>query len=579
MRSPMPGGRSSSAGAVLAFGAFLLLVGVLYLSVSLSARSPEISELSARTAAPGEVLSIKGRHFGDERGSGRVRIAGRHPATSSYISWSDTEIRLRVPEDVRSGLVYVETDQGESGGRLFTNRLHLPEQTEGLVERPGVPRIETVSPSDAAVGETITIRGTNFGNRRGNSVVLFLPGTLEQPIDRAALTLAALDRDPVLAEWGDAATPSVKLGEYQRWENRSLTVTVPDGARSGTLAVATDRGLSNPITFTVLQPAGGKRYHDRRSFALRQELVIEHITTNPRGFGTELNTLQIWLPYLPQTPEQRNHQTLRRNAAPLFRSPEGFEQFEFRNLGPRDRIELVHVQMIERYAVESRIAAGSVPSSYPGGSELVRRYTAADPFVPSDDDTLRRRAAGAVGNQRNPYRKAEQLFALVRNVLAPDEAGNDWNAREAYERGAGDAFDYAALYTALLRAVNVPARIVSGYLVAPDLNGITHHWVEFYLPSIGWIPADPALGDDLHAETFTERAAGVDNPGTYYFGNIDSRRVAFSTGMVPIPSLHPDAREREPSYRYSLQSRYEELSGSLSGYTSRWKPVRFLGEY
>ncbi len=571
--------RPSPTGAVLAFGAFLVLVGVLYVSVSLTGRPPEITDLSSRTASPGEILIIEGRHFGEERSSSRVRIAGRYPAASSYVSWSDTEIQLRIPEDVRSGLVYVRTDQGESSGRLFTNPRHLPEQREETAGSPGVPRVDSVSPDQVTVGEPLTISGKSFGRRRGSGMVLFFAGTLEPPARFPPVTLAALDRRPITRELRDAVAPSVKLGEYQRWENRSITVTVPDGAQSGTLVVVTDRGVSNPIAVTVARPAGEKRYYDKRSFALRQELVVEHITTNPGRFETGSNELHLWKPALPESPSQRNPQTLRRNKLPLFSSPEGFDQFKFRDLGPRDRIELSHVQLIDRYAVHSSISAGSVPSSYDTGSQLVRRYTASNRYVPSDSESLRGRAARAVGNQRNPYRKAEQLFSLVRSVLSPDEEGNDWDVLRAYERGAGDAFDYAALYVAFLRASDVPARVVSGYLVPPDLAGIRHHWVEFYLPTVGWVPADPALADGMHAETFTATAVESDDPGSYYFGNLDSRRVAFSKGLIEVPSLSPDGRTREPRYRYSLQSRYEELSGNISGYNSRWKPVRFLGEY
>lgn len=579
MRNPFPLGRRSGAGAVLAFAAFLALVGVLYLSVSLTARNPEITELQSPTAEPGEVLTIRGRHFGEARGSGRVRIAGRYPVTNAYISWSDDEIRLRLPEDVRSGLVYVETEQGESEGRLFTNRLQLPRHADETVDRPGRPRISEVSPSEAAVGETVTISGMNFGHRRAAGTVLFLPGTVQPPSDDPPITLAALDRNPLTRRLRNVATPAIKLGEYQSWDNRSITVTVPDGANSGTLVVVTDRGGSNPVAFDVSRPVGEKRFYDKRSFAFREELIVEHITTNPHALESERNALHLWLPAPNDSPVQRNRQTLRRNAEPLFRSPEGFEQFEYRNLGPRDRIELKHVQIVERYAVETSISAGSVPNSYNTASQLLRRYTAADRYVPADDDEIQSRAARSVGNQRNPYRKAEQLFGLVRALLSPEREGNGWDARAAYDRGAGDAFDYAALYTALLRAVDVPARVVSGYLVPPDLEAVTHHWVEFYLPSFGWVPADPALADGMHAEAFTELVIEAEDPAGYYFGNLDSRRVAFSNGVVRIPSLQPDAREGEPRYRYALLTRYEQLSGNLSGYTSRWKPVRFLGEY
>lgn len=63
---------------------------------------------------------------------------------------------------------------------------------------------------------------------------------------------------------------------------------------------------------------------------------------------------------------------------------------------------------------------------------------------------------------------------------------------ETMQRGGGVCRDLAALYVSLLRAADVPARVVSGYL-AGGVNGF-HAWVEFYGgeghgPS-PWVPVD-----------------------------------------------------------------------------------------
>ena len=52
--------------------------------------------------------------------------------------------------------------------------------------------------------------------------------------------------------------------------------------------------------------------------------------------------------------------------------------------------------------------------------------------------------------------------------------------------------DQAHLCLAMLRALGIPARYVSGLLTRQP--GETHAWVEFLHPNLGWLPADPTRG-------------------------------------------------------------------------------------
>lgn len=52
--------------------------------------------------------------------------------------------------------------------------------------------------------------------------------------------------------------------------------------------------------------------------------------------------------------------------------------------------------------------------------------------------------------------------------------------------------DQAHLCLAMLRALGIPARYVSGLLTRQP--GETHAWVEFLHPHLGWLPADPTRG-------------------------------------------------------------------------------------
>ena len=62
------------------------------------------------------------------------------------------------------------------------------------------------------------------------------------------------------------------------------------------------------------------------------------------------------------------------------------------------------------------------------------------------------------------------------------EAGYLPTIDETLHSGTGICFDYAALMTAMLRARDIPCRLVSGYA------GTVHHaWIDVYIKNRGWV--------------------------------------------------------------------------------------------
>jgi hypothetical protein len=95
---------------------------------------PVVKTMSAVSAYPGELITLGGVNFGAMRGESAVLFA--HPYSKSteiqveyrtpsirdydYEYWSDTEIRVRVPDGAASGPVYVRTDKGMSNSSVLT---------------------------------------------------------------------------------------------------------------------------------------------------------------------------------------------------------------------------------------------------------------------------------------------------------------------------------------------------------------------------------------------------------------------------------------------------------------------------
>ncbi len=89
---------------------------------------------------------------------------------------------------------------------------------------------------------------------------------------------------------------------------------------------------------------------------------------------------------------------------------------------------------------------------------------------------------------------------------------------DTLSNGGGVCRDLAALYTSLLRAAGIPARVVSGYL-AGNVDGF-HAWVEFYGGEVNgqppWVPVDvSSIGrsdrsdDDRYRPSAALQAFGV----------------------------------------------------------------------
>ncbi len=74
-------------------------------------------------------------------------------------------------------------------------------------------------------------------------------------------------------------------------------------------------------------------------------------------------------------------------------------------------------------------------------------------------------------------------------------------AVEVQKSRLGTCQDFAHLLIGLCRALEIPARYVSGYLYDPGLDGggsaaftgagVSHAWVDFFSPACGWVGIDP----------------------------------------------------------------------------------------
>jgi len=107
-----------------------------------------------------------------------------------------------------------------------------------------------------------------------------------------------------------------------------------------------------------------------------------------------------------------------------------------------------------------------------------------------------RRIVQTVEGEARPLLRLHDLSEAVA-VAVPwtDGAGEvGWGAEEALAAGKGVCQDQAHVFIACARAMGVPARYVSGYLLPEDgaPQAATHAWAEAWLADLGWVGFDVA---------------------------------------------------------------------------------------
>jgi transglutaminase-like putative cysteine protease len=167
--------------------------------------------------------------------------------------------------------------------------------------------------------------------------------------------------------------------------------------------------------------------------------------------------------------------------------------------------------------------------TYDKNSELYREFTTSrgNIFISPE---IAAKAREVVGSEQNPYRAARKLYDYVVDDLTyshlPHGSIAVLNIPESvwvHTHNYGDCGAQSIYFSALCRAVGIPARTTGGYQLFPGMEG-NHFWAEFYLPNYGWVPADTSLGQVckyLPELTEAQKKAWKD----YFFGSMDPYRM------------------------------------------------------
>ena len=180
--------------------------GKLVLPIMQVSASPQITSISPSRVRYNQTITIRGTAFGANRGTSRVIFhGGKEPISAQYVSWSDTQIQVRVPTGARTGNVQVVTSNGRDSARLTITS----------------PWISSISPQTGRTHTVVTINGGNFGSSRGSSSVRI----------------------------GSAVASS-----FTSWSSSAIRFRIPPNTPPGNLTVRTSEGTSNAIRLQITSP-------------------------------------------------------------------------------------------------------------------------------------------------------------------------------------------------------------------------------------------------------------------------------------------------------------------------------------
>ena len=141
-------------------------------------------------------------------------------------------------------------------------------------------------------------------------------------------------------------------------------------------------------------------------------------------------------------------------------------------------------------------------------------------------DDLRAFSRQVVGDEKNPWRIAQKLYAAVDRI--PWAGAREYStipniSDYALHAGHADCGQQTLLFMALLRLNGIPARWQSGMMFADDGKQQTywnlHDWGQLYIAPYGWMPMDVTFG---RLDDADPAVAG------FYLGGLDGYRIAFN---------------------------------------------------
>lgn len=271
-------------GAIQAAGMFTVVI------------PPMIESFSPNGGFPGTVVTIQGKHFGNNSINLRVKLGKE---IIKILSFTDTRIEAQIPKDSSSGPLTVEVTG--KGGDTTSKSFDVWVPVKFLA----------FSPTKGEVGTTIVIKGQGFGTSLGN-VDVTLSG---QPLKILALTSKQIQvQVPEKAVTGylqitvkNRGAPVVSTAQFKVIYPPELTKFSPAAGQPGTLLTVDGKnfGMLTDNVRVLVGPEKKQQFcivskltDSKLTCQVQPNTLTGPVTVKVKGMGEALTqkTFEVWEP-------------------------------------------------------------------------------------------------------------------------------------------------------------------------------------------------------------------------------------------------------------------------------------------
>ncbi len=155
------------------------------------------------------------------------------------------------------------------------------------------------------------------------------------------------------------------------------------------------------------------------------------------------------------------------------------------------------VENVDGHTFDLRIRPIREPAEVENPGKIDAKFLKSSYFLDSDNEKVRAMAARIVGDEEDPWRKAQRIEKWVHEHMRSNSEINFAPASQVLGDLRGDCRQHAMLSAALCRAAGVPSRTAVG-LVYVDDNGREpklgfHMWTEVWIKG-QWLMLDAVFG-------------------------------------------------------------------------------------
>ena len=241
--------------------------------------------------------------------------------------------------------------------------------------------------------------------------------------------------------------------------------------------------------------------------------------------------VRVWLPFPFDNGRQRNIKLLSTSHAPTM-SQGSVHHTVYMEAGAVAG-QPTHFEIRVSYEVGGQyFAADDIMRNlkpYDVESDIYKQYTSSQYPHIIISDKMKELAHTIVGDATNPVVCAGRVYDYI-VARYPWAGARDYSTipnipEYVLSEGHGDCGQVSLLYITLLRAIGIPARWESGWMLHPGDKNL-HDWCEVYFEGTGWVPCDVSFGR-------TTKGTAIKD---YYKTGTDIYRFATNEGVNGVLS-------------------------------------------